>query len=300
MDSLVGGAVAGIVVDLTLYPIDTLKTRIQAKEGFWASGGFRKIYKGLSAVAVGSVPGGAAFFCVYDGSKSALFRAVNTHFGMECSQSTSSTLFVHSAAASLGEAAACCIRVPTEMVKQQLQAGKHHSPLVAIQCITNRIDPHQVKCGETPRVNYRGINLLFRGMPIMLMREIPFSVVQMSLYESLKRYLQSHEATRQRYYTLLPFCGAFSGGCAAFVTTPLDVIKTRIMLQHHHNAQGIKQVIRDLIAEPGREKDKFGVAQKFFRGASARVFWISTGGCIFLTTYEYCKHSVNHLYRVAY
>lgn len=57
---------AGLVVDLTLYPIDTIKTRIQSKNGFYGSGGFKQIYKGLSAVAIGSVPGGAAFFFTYD------------------------------------------------------------------------------------------------------------------------------------------------------------------------------------------------------------------------------------------
>lgn len=66
MESLLAGAMAGLVVDFILYPIDTIKTRTQSKNGFYASGGFKRIYKGLSAVAIGSVPGGAAFFFTYD------------------------------------------------------------------------------------------------------------------------------------------------------------------------------------------------------------------------------------------
>ena len=52
------GACAGLAVDVSLFPIDTLKTRMQAPEGFFKAGGFRGIYNGLSAAAAGSMPGG--------------------------------------------------------------------------------------------------------------------------------------------------------------------------------------------------------------------------------------------------
>ena len=43
-DLLAGGA-AGFAVDISLFPIDTVKTRLQAKEGFIKSGGFRGLYR---------------------------------------------------------------------------------------------------------------------------------------------------------------------------------------------------------------------------------------------------------------
>ena len=55
--ALLSGAAAGVSVDVSLYPIDTLKTRLQSPQGFWKSGGFRGVYKGLSAAASGSAPG---------------------------------------------------------------------------------------------------------------------------------------------------------------------------------------------------------------------------------------------------
>lgn len=49
---------AGTSVDVALFPLDTVKTRLQASEGFFKAGGFRGIYAGISAAAAGSAPGG--------------------------------------------------------------------------------------------------------------------------------------------------------------------------------------------------------------------------------------------------
>lgn len=46
------------MVDIVLFPLDTVKTRLQSKIGFWAAGGFRSIYAGIVPAAVGSAPSG--------------------------------------------------------------------------------------------------------------------------------------------------------------------------------------------------------------------------------------------------
>jgi hypothetical protein len=67
--SLFSGAIAGLAVDLILYPLDTMKTRMQSKQGFKLSGGLNSMYRGVRAVAVGSAPGSALFFFTYSYSK---------------------------------------------------------------------------------------------------------------------------------------------------------------------------------------------------------------------------------------
>lgn len=52
---------SGLCVDVVLYPLDTIKTRLQSTDGFVRSGGFRGIYRGLGSVAVGSAPAGRYF-----------------------------------------------------------------------------------------------------------------------------------------------------------------------------------------------------------------------------------------------
>lgn len=64
--ALVAGGMAGTCVDVALFPIDTIKTRLQAPQGFLKAGGFAGVYQGLGAAAVGSAPGAALFFSVYE------------------------------------------------------------------------------------------------------------------------------------------------------------------------------------------------------------------------------------------
>lgn len=52
------GGVAGVSVDLILFPLDTIKTRLQSPQGFNKAGGFRGIYAGVPSAAVGSFPNG--------------------------------------------------------------------------------------------------------------------------------------------------------------------------------------------------------------------------------------------------
>lgn len=71
--ALVAGGCAGTSVDVALFPIDTLKTRLQSPQGFIKAGGFRGIYNGLGAAAAGSAPGAALFFSTYEVSIVSMF-----------------------------------------------------------------------------------------------------------------------------------------------------------------------------------------------------------------------------------
>lgn len=56
--ALIAGGLAGTAVDTLFFPIDTLKTRAQSHAGFFPSGGFSGVYRGLGSAVVGSAPGG--------------------------------------------------------------------------------------------------------------------------------------------------------------------------------------------------------------------------------------------------
>lgn len=158
--ALLSGGVAGLSVDVALFPLDTIKTRLQSSAGFIKSGGFSGIYRGLSAAAAGSAPGAALFFSTYETAKHALLK-----------QGSLPDPVVHMTAASCGEVMACLVRVPTEVVKQRMQAGLGTD---AISTISNIVSKEG------------GIAGLYRGFGITIIREIPFAFIQFPIYEAAK------------------------------------------------------------------------------------------------------------------
>ncbi|XP_021121673.1 S-adenosylmethionine mitochondrial carrier protein isoform X5 [Heterocephalus glaber] len=111
--SLVAGGVAGASVDLILFPLDTIKTRLQSPQGFERAGGFRGIYAGVPSTAIGSFPNAAAFFLTYEYVKWFLHIDSSSYW----------MPVKHMLAASAGEVVACLIRVPSEVVKQRAQVS---------------------------------------------------------------------------------------------------------------------------------------------------------------------------------
>ena len=83
-----------------------------------------------------------------------------------------------------GETVACFVRVPTEVVKQRMQTGMHDS----ISATANDILKNEGPMG------------LYRGYGATLIREIPFSLIQFPLYESLKSGIKTYTGRDAKSY----------------------------------------------------------------------------------------------------
>ncbi|WFD32502.1 S-adenosylmethionine transporter [Malassezia sp. CBS 17886] len=233
--ALAAGAAAGLSVDMLFYPIDTIKTRLQSAPGFWKSGGFAGVYRGMGSVAVGSAPGASIFFVTYETLKVRLAGALFPDSAQDAAKRSPS---VHMGAASIAEVAACLVRVPTEVVKSRQQTsayGRMSSPQAFVQIVSQD-----------------GIRGLYRGFGGTVLREFP-------LYEYLRHRAAAH--TRAPTWWESAGAGSIAGSIAAGLTTPLDVIKTRIMLAK-------------------------GGAGALFAGVVPRVIWIGFGGAVFLGTFD--------------
>ncbi|TFY71980.1 hypothetical protein EVG20_g1030 [Dentipellis fragilis] len=279
-DSLIAGGLAGTSVDLLFYPIDSIKTRLQSSQGFSRAGGFRGIYKGVGSVIVGSAPGAAVFFCTYDTLKRTL--PTPPHLAP----------LNHMISASLGEIAACMIRVPTEVIKTRAQTSSYgalaDSSLGAAKLLWK---------AEGIKGFYRGFGItvmreastilspVLRILPIVTRKQIPFTSLQFPMYEFFKRrlslFLYGKPASLHAYEAAL--CGSVAGGIAAAATTPLDVLKTRVMLDlrdtTHPSYPSPLARLRQIHGSEG--------VRALFAGVVPRTLWISAGGAVFLGVYEW-------------
>ncbi|XP_046840780.1 S-adenosylmethionine mitochondrial carrier protein-like [Xenia sp. Carnegie-2017] len=255
---LVAGAVAGLSVDVVLFPLDTIKTRFQSSQGFWKAGGFHKLYSGLGSLAVGSTPSAATFFCTYELVK----RMVHAD-----PHATSFNVVVNMVAAGIGELTSNGVRVPFEMVKQRAQANKLLSSVEAFKFTLQE----------------EGFKGFYRGYWSTVFREVPFSFIQYPLWEYLKiKWSKQQKEPIQAWQSAV--CGSLSGGVAAALTTPLDVTKTRIMLAEKDSPITKINALKALILI-GRDE---GI-KRLFSGILPRVLWISIGGAIFLGVYDQSK-----------
>ncbi|KAI5950340.1 PET8 [Candida jiufengensis] len=258
LNPLISGACAGIATDLAFFPIDTIKTRLQAKGGFFHNGGYKGIYRGLGSCIIASAPSASLFFITYDNLKQQLQPYIN------------SPVYRHIIAASFGEIMACTVRVPAEVIKQRTQAKFHglSTSLSNLKYILN---------------SQSTFKNLYRGWNSTIIREIPFTMIQFPLYEWLKSHtwkLKTGGSTNDHIVISSGIKGAISGmiagGIAAALTTPLDVLKTRIMLSS--GKVQVLPLLTQLIKEEG-----WG---SLFKGIVPRTCWISCGGAIFLGCYE--------------
>ncbi|EEQ32351.1 WD repeat protein [Microsporum canis CBS 113480] len=300
--SLLAGAAAGLTVDVSLFPLDTIKTRLQQarnKAPGSSSGGslnasvnslkvlrqtFRGIYAGLPSVLLGSAPSAASFFVVYDGVKRYFLPPSTSSSPIPWQH----TFLTHSIASSLGEIAACAVRVPTEVIKQRAQAGLFGgSTLLALKDILSLRHRSGSQGGRL-----LVIRELYRGTSITIAREIPFTILQFTMWEGMKdaystwkKENKPSEKPETISATSSAFFGSIAGAISAGLTTPLDVVKTRVMLARRggNTESGVEKVrIRDIVKGIWRDEG----ASAFWKGIGPRVAWIGIGGAIFLGSYQ--------------
>ncbi|KAJ4828082.1 S-adenosylmethionine carrier 1, chloroplastic/mitochondrial [Turnera subulata] len=270
-EGVIAGGAAGVVVEAALYPIDTIKTRLQAslqletdihydKGSLGAAHGGGKIvlkglYSGLAGNIAGVLPASALFVGVYEPTKQKLLKSFPENL----------SAVAHLTAGAIGGLAASLIRVPTEVVKQRMQTGQFTSAPAAVRLIASQ----------------EGFRGLYAGYGSFLLRDLPFDAVQFCIYEQL-RIGYKVAAKRELNDPENAIIGAFAGALTGAVTTPLDVIKTRLMVQGSANQyKGIFDCVQTIVREEG--------PNALLKGLGPRVLWIGIGGSIFFGVLESTK-----------
>ena len=262
--NLAAGATAGCSVEAALYPIDTIKTRLQAMRsggGFGAllkAGGGRALYAGVWGNLAGVAPASAIFMAVYEPVKQYVTDQVSPD------QSFLGPL----AAGVAAGLASSFVRVPTEVVKTRMQTGEFRHAFTALRTIIAK----------------EGARGIFAGYGSFLLRDLPFDAIEFVAYEQLKKNYKTLVLEDER--DLNPgehsIFGAAAGAVTGLVTTPLDVLKTRLMIQ---GGTGQYKNVFDCASQIIRQEG----AGALLRGWQPRVIWIGVGGSVFFTVLEQAK-----------
>ncbi|KAF0305797.1 Mitoferrin-2 [Amphibalanus amphitrite] len=215
---MAGGAVAGVLEHCIVYPLDSVKTRMQSlspapaaryrgvSDALWRmvrhEGALRPV-RGMSAVVAGAGPAHALYFASYENLRDRLQQArVLPHSLAPGAAGVVATL-IHDA-----------IMTPADVVKQRMQM--YNSPFRS--------------CVECARSVYRqdGLRAFYRAYGTQLTMNVPFQSIHFVLYEWAQRVTNPQ---RQYWPAAHMLSGALAGAGAAAITTPLDVCKTLLNTQ---------------------------------------------------------------------
>eukprot|EP00878_Enallax_costatus_P018767 GHUV01019776.1.p1 GENE.GHUV01019776.1~~GHUV01019776.1.p1 ORF type:complete len:339 (+),score=48.81 GHUV01019776.1:260-1276(+) len=162
-------------------------------------------------------------------------------------------------------AAASLTRVPTEVIKQRLQTREFAGAMSAIRNIVAK----------------EGVRGLYAGYGAFMLRDLPFDAIEFVAYEQLRKaaakFLQRDPNPAE-----VSVVGALAGGFTGIVTTPLDVLKTRLM------TQGTTGRYKNLIDATIQIAKTEGMSA-FMAGWQPRLIWISLGGFVFFPALEAAK-----------
>ncbi|KAH7403557.1 mitochondrial carrier protein-like protein [Cadophora sp. MPI-SDFR-AT-0126] len=318
---LLAGGFAAFTVDLLVYPLDTLKTRIQSpdyqKIYFDASKNavnrkllYRGLYQGVGSIILITIPSSGAFFTSYEAAKAGLSKATTSSTG----QAQIPQPIVHSAASAIAELVSCFILTPAEVLKQNAQMIRRpesSSGSAAKQAFQPSVTMQAFKQFNKP-------SQLFRGYTALAARNLPFTAMQFPMFEHFKETIKAHRKEKGTFtgglmetaLTTAVSAGS-AGSIAAVITTPVDVVKTRIMLSaagETSEAEAMKEVEKtkkegkslDKLAKMtgGTRKSGFAVAKEImgesgvkglFRGGTLRAAWTALGSGLYLGVYESSK-----------
>ena len=233
---MAAGAVAGTTEHTAMFPLDTIKTRMQtaatrandvssssffrhatastraAAAAVIETEGVRGLYRGVAAVGIGVGPAHAVYFATYERMKRALGG----------DQKGEHNPLAHALAGSCATVVGDAVQTPVDTVKQRLQMA--HSPYAGVwDCVRGT-------------VRSQGFGALYRSYPTTLAMNVPFTAIHFTAYESAKIALGKHAWFRggrdgeldEETFAAQFAAGGLAGGLASAATNPLDVVKTRM------------------------------------------------------------------------
>ncbi|CAD6211161.1 GSCOCG00010958001-RA-CDS [Cotesia congregata] len=268
--NMTAGASAGIMEHCVMYPVDSVKTRMQqltpeprgrhnARTVLFKmihQEGLRRSFRGVSVMVAGAGPAHALYFSCYEVLKNRMITRTNSQVNY----------LVYGAAGAISTLLHDGVMNPAEVVKQRLQM--YNSPYRDVMSCIRHI------------YKTEGIFAFYRSYTTQLTMNIPFQGLHFIAYEFGQSLMNPDHVYNPIAHVV---SGAMAGASAAAATTPLDVCKTVLNTQQNGvKPQGMVQAIQIVYNYAG--------IPGFFRGLSARICYQIPATAICWSTYEFFKY----------
>ncbi|KAH9826804.1 calcium-binding mitochondrial carrier protein Aralar2-like [Teratosphaeria destructans] len=276
------GSIAGAFGAFMVYPIDLVKTRMQNQRSgrvgqmmyknsidcfqkVVKNEGFRGLYSGVLPQLVGVAPEKAIKLTVNDlvRGKFTDMKTGNIPLSAEilagASAGTCQVMFTN----------------PLEIVKIRLQVQGEAIKAAA------REGEEITKRSAMWIVRHLGLKGLYKGASACILRDAPFSAIYFPTYAHLKKDYFGESQTKKLGILQLLTAGAIAGMPAAYLTTPCDVIKTRLQVEARKgdtSYNGLRDAAQKVFKEEG--------FRAFFKGGLARILRSSPQFGFTLAGYE--------------
>ncbi|OAY84177.1 putative mitochondrial carrier, partial [Ananas comosus] len=304
----VWGAIAGAFGEGMMHPIDTLKTRIQSQavitgtqtqknilqmvRTVWVADGLKGFYRGITPGVTGSLATGATYFGIIESTKKWL-EEVNPNLSGHWS---------HFIAGAVGDTLGSFVYVPCEVMKQRMQVqGTRNSWISAMTKGNISQKPGAQMYGYYTGMVQAGYSIfkehglrgLYAGYWSTLARDVPFAGLMVTFYEALKdltefgkqKYLPNSDLHVSSTFEGL-LLGGLAGGFSAYLTTPLDVIKTRLQVQGSTiRYKGFLDALRRIWVAEG--------LNGLFKGSVPRIIWYVPASALTFMAVEFLRDHFN-------
>ncbi|KAG9010647.1 Fe(2+) transporter [Tulasnella sp. JGI-2019a] len=276
--NMLAGALAGISEHAVMFPVDSIKTRMQvfttASTGPTYTGvvnaftrissteGLRTLWRGVASVIMGAGPAHAVHFGMYEFVK-------DLAGGNKAGHHPLATSIAGAAATTANDA----LMNPFDVIKQrmQLRDSKFRSVFT---------------CARTV---YRteGLAAFYVSYPTTLIMTVPFTAVQFTTYEYFKQVLNPSNTYSPITHVI---SGGLAGAVAAASTTPLDVAKTLLQTRGSSTDPEIRKArgLFDAMKIIGRRQGWRG----FTRGWAPRVLTHAPSNALCWLSYEFFKVAI--------
>lgn len=192
---VIAGGASRALAQIILYPIDTLRTLAQTRDGkTLADVGMRALVRGCFTTSMFSLFMGSIQFSIFG----------------HCRKHVGPLL-----ASAAGAAASCIVSVPQEVIKQRLVTGIYPTFTHAVISIGRK----------------EGLRGFYSAWKPTMARNVPTMIITFTTMDHLKAFrLKQNNTTELSMWENIAI-GVSSAFVSGLATNPIDVIKTRMMTQ---------------------------------------------------------------------